>query len=165
MDNEYKPTYDIFALHEHNSMKHHIAIALAWYIISWPIFLLVWILWRLIAGEEFTKRPFRTQMSNVGHLSGCVHHSIVTYYGLKTIMRCGAWPLLMMDDSCWDNYRPEYSLTSMISSGFFAFDLTVYLLLSRDFSQLGMQSILHHVIGSFSYIGMLFAGTDLPMIH
>lgn len=52
-DNEYPLTYDIFSVHEHNSLEHHLAIMFAWYMISWPLLLLSWIACRIATGEEF----------------------------------------------------------------------------------------------------------------
>ena len=53
MDNKYKLDYDIFSVHEHNSLEHHLAVMIAWFLISWPILLLAWISCRIVGGEEF----------------------------------------------------------------------------------------------------------------
>lgn len=37
MDNEYKAPSDVFSVHEHNSLGHHIAVIVGWYLLSWPM--------------------------------------------------------------------------------------------------------------------------------
>ena len=164
MDNVYKPTNDVFAVHEHNSMMHHVAIIIAWYLVSWPLLFIAYIGWSVLLGAEFQKRPFRIKMMNAAHMSMIAHHLIATYFGLRTAWRCGVVPLLTSDESCFGVYRPEYSLSLMVTVGYFLHDLTIYLFLSKDFSPLGLQSIYHHIAGSISFLVGVYIGADLPIM-
>ena len=81
---------------------------------------------------------------------------------MRTVARCGVKEAFMNEDSCWDVYRPENSLTLMITQGYFLFDLTVILILARDFSPLGLQSAAHHVAGTICFFCAMSCGLDLP---
>lgn len=164
MGNAYKPTYDVFAVHEHNSMMHHLAVIVAWYMVSWPLLFIAYIGWSLLVGAEFQRRPFRIQMMDAAHISMLVHHLIASFFGLRTAWRCGVTPLLTGEDSCFGVYRPEYSLSLMVTVGYFLHDLTIYLFLSKDFSALGMQSIYHHIAGTISFLLGVYVGADLPLV-
>ena len=69
MDNKYKLDYDLFSVHEHNSLEHHLAVMIAWFLISWPILLLAWISCRIVGGEEFRQKPFKKQIVVSAHVS------------------------------------------------------------------------------------------------
>jgi hypothetical protein len=42
MENEYEPTRDIFSVHPYNSLSHHLCIAFAFFLISWPLLGIAW---------------------------------------------------------------------------------------------------------------------------
>ena len=42
MEEEYEPTRDIFSVHPYNSLSHHLCIAFAFFVISWPLLGIAW---------------------------------------------------------------------------------------------------------------------------
>ena len=70
-------------------------------------------------------------MKLAAHTSMLVHHLIAAFFGLRTvIVRCGVSAFVKNEDSCWGTYRPEYSMTLMITLGYFVADFIFILFLS-----------------------------------
>lgn len=64
-----------------------------------------------------------------------VHHFIATFFGLRTVLfRCGVTAFAMNEESCWGVYRPEHSITLMITLGYLVADLCFLVFMSQDFS-------------------------------
>jgi len=161
-DNIYPLGSNIFSVHRSNSLQHHLAIAFTWYMICWPIMGFSFIVCRLIAPDWSLKEQFER--------AACVpkmaHHIMAAYMGLRTIFfNCrGVGNFMFMGEFCFRDYHPEYSLSGMISVGYFCFETTVLCIVLRDFSGRALQKIAHHVAGFIAVSTALVCGLNFPLL-
>ena len=73
-------------------------------------------------------------------------------------------PSLFMEEFCFRDYHPEYSLSGMISVGYFCFETTVLCIVLRDFSGRALQKIAHHVAGFIAVSTALVCGLNFPLL-
>jgi hypothetical protein len=82
--------------------------------------------------------------------------SVLSYYLM--FYMCGDGKTFFNDDQCYYNATPLAITSLCISFGYISFDLIIIMKDIQDFSSLGMQNVVHHLISMTASLTALFVG-------
>lgn len=119
----------------------------------------------LLCPAFFRSKTSQERYYAVIFINSNIHHVITTLFIVVTVLtQCDRpFGMFMFDSQCLRTYRPIYSHMIVFSFAYLSYDLFMQVFFYQDFSMLGQQNFVHHIVSFVCYAAALLGGSHMTL--
>ena len=164
LNSDFRDTSNIFKdQHDFDLlMSSFVMLSIFWAINYWVI---KYALDNSLRPKWYLQMEDKQKNAIVRMFNGNVHHilcfSIAVYH---IIFQCEPLGLVRQVEECMRVYKPSHGHGIVLSFSYFLYDTVMLVVVNKDFSKLGCQTIFHHVLILVIYVTALNVGRYMPLL-